>query len=227
VSAAKLAFVAGSIFSLLVACREIMDIEELHDRTGIPQGDSSLSGSSSGSPNDGGASSGSSGDGGGARPGSAGINEDCTSRPCIEGASCIRAAGGSSDSICLLDCSSVGQCPDNGVAWGGCGKFATSQDGGSCLQRCDPRDVTACGPDGKCAVMGSDDTHCAHRGDGVGAGGCLTTSQSDTCAAGYLCSNNNTCRKWCMIGGTDCGSGTCSMISGRPTFGGYEFGVCL
>jgi formylglycine-generating enzyme required for sulfatase activity len=53
-SFAKLAFVGGSVVSLLAACRQIADIQELHDRTGAVQRDSSLPGASSGSLGDGG-----------------------------------------------------------------------------------------------------------------------------------------------------------------------------
>ncbi|WP_146648053.1 hypothetical protein [Labilithrix luteola] len=105
-----------------------------------------------------------------------------------------------------------------------------------CSVKCDPRDATACGGStaagtGVCVVGDDGSTDCQKGGTRADHQSCSAT---DDCGPGLVCTTvtsggttTNTCRRWCQVGKSDCGSGkTCSGFGTAVKIDGIEYGVC-
>ncbi|MGZ3449133.1 MAG: hypothetical protein ACXVEF_06015 [Polyangiales bacterium] len=97
---------------------------------------------------------------------------------------------------------------------------------GRCVKTCEPTNASSCGTKGSCQVFGSGAdayTDCVPAGVATVNGKC--TERTD-CAAGGVCSSVSLCKKYCRVGTSDCGAGTCLAYTDHPKIAGVEYGTC-
>ncbi len=132
-----------------------------------------------------------------------------------------------SQGICLQYCQAEGDCrPQRLQAWR-CEKVNENLSVKGCLLRCDPRDETACSPNGMCVPRSYErgaETFCAVAGTVKRVGACASIFD---CAPGWFCADGK-CFQWCTVNGNDCPAGrSCERFSGPgPMVGSDELGAC-
>jgi hypothetical protein len=94
-----------------------------------------------------------------------------------------------------------------------------------CYLDCALDDANACGGANEaCVYGGPNETDCR---DVTGANMTTCNQQTPMCSPGYVCLTNNTCAKWCKVGGMNtCGNKTCNSLQTKVIINNQEFGIC-
>jgi hypothetical protein len=94
-----------------------------------------------------------------------------------------------------------------------------------CYIDCALDSATSCGGGNEACVYGGNGaTDCR---DVTGANMATCNQTTAICSPGYVCLTNNTCKKWCKVGGNTCGGNmTCASLATKVIIKNVEYGIC-